>query len=78
MVLCLPNPPSVPLPRAVCEGDDDELEDWADEDDGGSIFDEGSVAVVVDGLAGDGVRCRSINEELETSGEGESVEDELD
>lgn len=35
------------------------------------------MVVVGDGLAGEEVGCRSPDEELETSGEGEPVENEL-
>ena len=78
MVSSFPIPPLVPLPRAVSEGDEIELEDRAIEDDGGRVFDDRSEVVVGDGLAGDDVFCRSFNGELENSGVGESVEDELE
>lgn len=74
MVSFLPMPPLVSLPG----------EDRAAEDEGGGVFDDGSEAVVGDGLvvddglAGDEVCCSSFDDELENSGVRESVENELE
>ena len=62
---CLLNPPLLLLPRGVCEGEDDGVEDWVDEDDDeGSLVDNGLVAIVGDALAGVGVGCTYCGVEL--------------
>ena len=78
-------PPLLPLPTGVCEevceDEDDGVGNWVDEDDERTFTDDGLVVIIVgDSLVGEEFACetsKTSNVVLETSGKGETRENEL-